>query len=135
VQPGETIYLKEPICTGAVKQGLLEPADLPDCGLYLAIRKFSIQRDGRVFEADLLETVEMLKADALKHMLAGNCIPDSDDRWRPNNRRLAATEKRRAVQLRDTRKVGIYDDVAHAKEPEPMSYEQFVEEKEREGRE
>lgn len=90
-QVGEEIEIEEADQSGYVERGQCVPCDLPDVGVYICLRPFSLPGRTEKHEAKLMELVSLKAEDALALMLQGMVIPRDDHRWRPRNRRLKTT--------------------------------------------
>ncbi len=94
VDPGEVIEIEDindqvSLC----KSGRIEPCDLPEKAVYIALREFRLPSQTEEFRASTLEQVELLAKDALPLMLDGAIIPANDDQWRPFGRKLTTGER------------------------------------------
>lgn len=92
---GELITIDDNVnAISLVSMGKVEPADLPDIGQYLTLRKITLPGEKEKFSAEKLQTVELKKIDALALMLQWAAIPVNEDQWQPYNIRLDKPQRR-----------------------------------------
>lgn len=89
VAKDEEIDIPESNQTHLVVSRRVVPCDIPEVGTYIAIKAFQLPGAVEKYEAKGLDLVSLKAEDALALMLQGVVIPKDENRWRPNNRRLA----------------------------------------------
>ncbi len=97
INPGDVITLEgsSPDTWSLFERGLILPCDMPDCGIYIAVKPFKLPGEKTTYSANFLETAELLKEDAISLLIKGTVIPKNPDQWRPRDRVLKSTSKRK----------------------------------------
>jgi len=96
VKKNEEIEVNESDQTLLVENGRIVPCDIPEVGVYIALKPFYLPGAIEKYEAKTMELVSLKGADALALMLQGVCIPKDETRWRPRNRRLRSDRPTRS---------------------------------------
>lgn len=89
--------------TGFCQRQQVRPVDLPETGVYIALREISLPGKVEKFTCKKFDQIELRADDALRLMLEKACLPADPDQWRPYRMRLAGSEKISARELASIR--------------------------------
>jgi hypothetical protein len=73
---------------GLAKLGKLEPVDIEDGQVYVALKPIRLPGMTEKFECKPFDLIALTKADALKLMIDRSVLPQDDRQWRPFGMRL-----------------------------------------------
>jgi len=88
IEAGEEVELNKEEQPLYVSTGKAVPCDIPEVGVYICLRSFSLPGSIEKFEAKQGDLVSLLAKDALRLMIDGYIIPKNNSQWRPHGRKL-----------------------------------------------